>query len=201
MRINLLTNDIRLKVEGRRILRLWAVLWGMAALVAGTFFVWQGKQCRDVLNEASCLECKCKPLHELEEKLGTERRTLANQTKERDRLVNLQPQDNVLTVFAALAKSARQQPGAVQVQRFSLLGSAPLPDGKATGKSTEPSRASAICSLQGVANDDATLAQYISGLRESNAFQSVELKSSTQTPGEGARSRQYQIECRLESQP
>jgi hypothetical protein len=203
MRINLLTADLRRKIEARRIMRMWAVLWTLCTLAAGGAFGWQLLHWREAQTRVAGLECQCEPLYVLQKKLHAAQERLTKTAAERDQLLKLQPVDNVLNVFAALAHSARSQEGTVQVQRFSLLTSIPVPGGAARSKTSDAdaAKATSTCSLQGVAFDDAILAQFVAGLRESSVFSGVELKSSSQLAGEGATRRQYQIECRLEEQP
>ena len=122
----------------------------------------------------------------------------------RNNSVELQPTDHFIDLLGVLGTAAQANPGKVHVQRLTVqAGQAtaqPVParGAPAASPAGSPLIVSTL-SLNGLADDDAALAQFVTALRQSGVFERVELRSSSQVAADSTR--QYQLECRYEELP
>jgi Tfp pilus assembly protein PilN len=97
-------------------------------------------------------------------------------------LANEQP---VLTLVALISQATRKCDGRLSVQRMQL-------EHRADG---EPNGSSKVLMLEGIATDNHLVARFAAALRETDAFQRVELRSSGRRIVQDAEGQAYSVEC------
>jgi Tfp pilus assembly protein PilN len=206
MFINILPSKTRLKIQFRSSLRRYCLIWGIAGACASICVAIQLIELGQANLKLAELNRRCEPLNILKREIRNDQQVVKTLQIESDALKRLQPPDHALDLLAILSGAARIQPGTLQVQRLTYqpprrLGEA-KPATKQRGVATSsPTNEFSVLNLQGVAEDDASLARFAAELRTVGVFDSVELKSSSQVAAAGGNLRQYQLECRYEDQP
>ncbi|MGN6135998.1 MAG: PilN domain-containing protein [Aureliella sp.] len=213
MFINLLPANTRLKIQFRSMLRRFARIWAAAGVGALACAALQVRECWHASQRLAELEARCEPLYALQQQIQSDRRQLNSLQARCEMLSGLQPSDHFLDLMGVLVESTQREAGKLHIQRLSLQSSqqaaaAPQAPSRAAAASAAAGSAAAgnlvpigTLSLNGLAEDDASLAQFVAALRETGVFDRVELKSSSQVAGGSKASRQYHLECRYEDLP
>lgn len=207
MHIDLLPDSVRARIQARGLLRRYAVVWllvGAAVLTFGALRVSELKEAKRQLVDVSR---RCESLRDLQQKIAACLRQRTELNAERERLERLQPINGQLPLLNVLVQVTKSEQGKVQIQRLNFTGSSPLGGSSpsatpaASPVGSEGTVPTGCMSLQGVAEDDVVLARLVAALRGSEAFERVELKSSTHIPVGNTVARQFQVECRYEDGP
>lgn len=215
--LNLLPLKMRLRLLVRTQLRRWAVVWCLAAMAGMVAWMQLDEELYALSNDADALKKKCQPILKTRRdhaKLLTEQSRI---TKRLDLIAKLQDPQAAFRLIGLISRSARACEGGIRVRDFWLsedrvpiafanpqptrqarqpkrgrqkgtpkptAEEAPKPEVKVTSRLV----------LQGVASDNLAVAKFVVALRESGAFDTVDLKSSM---GASIRSRlrTYRIEC------
>ena len=204
MFINLLPPNTRLKIQFRSMLRRYVRIWclaGLGAVACASVQVWE---CRQAAARIAALEDRCQPLYALQQVISEDRQQLQQLEARSKQVSQLQPTDHFIDLLGVLVTAAQANGGKVHVQRLTVQAgqptAQPIPARGATA--TSPTGSPAVVStlsLNGLAEDDEALAQFVTALRQSGVFERVELRSSSQVAADSTR--QYQLECRYEELP
>lgn len=204
MFVNLLPAKTRLQIQFRSILRRFVVIWGLAgviALVQTALHLRQLAQCGQAL---AMLEEQCQPLYAMQQSIGNNQHELATVGSQSAILRGLQPKDHFINLLGVFVRATQSEQGHIYFQRLvvQVLGrpTDSVSDARES-KTTAASAANVVVSLEGLADDDATLSRFVSSLRQADVFQRVDLKSSSRMASGTGSSRQYQLECRYEELP
>lgn len=100
-----------------------------------------------------------------------------------------------LTLLGLVSRSARECQGRLRVEHVSLHveGDAAKP-GNAGSSGAAPGRTTAV-TIKGDATDNLAVARFVLALRETKAFDRVELKSTQEQPADRRQTRSYLVEC------
>ncbi len=207
MFINLLPQKTRLKNQYYRLLSSYLKVWSIAGVVALSLIAFQLRNFCEARYRLNLLAVRCQPLNSLQQQLSDSHQRKLKLQIEVNMLEQLQPTDHSIELLSVLVREMRSETGRLRLQRLSLQRALAL---MAAGNTTGPKNATAAkstaqftntLSLQGVADDDAAVAKFVSGLRDSRVFERVDLKSSTQGVASGRTTRHYQLECLYEDKP
>jgi Tfp pilus assembly protein PilN len=205
MFINILPPKTQLKIHFRSSLRRYSFIWGIAGACALVCAGLQIVDLRRAYARLAELNLRCEPLYALKRAIQVNQQAAKKLRTESDALKRLQPTDRALDLLAILSAATRNEPGKLQIQRLTFQAPQSLGENKPAPKrgvaATAPAAESTTLNLQGIAEDDTSLARFVSGLRAVGVFDSVELKSSSQIAAAGRNMRQYQLECRYEDKP
>ncbi len=207
MHINLLSHDIRAKIEARRILRQWTLIWVIAGLATLAGCIWQARELRAAQARLALLNSRCESLRELQRELGVGRQHYDDRHSELTALERIEPQQHVIDLLGVLVQAMRPQAGQLQIQRLNVVLQRPNVDQVSSrpreqrGTVVAATTPHSLLNLQGVADDDNVLSRFVTDLRQAGVFERVDLKSSTRLIGSQHSLRQYQLECRYEDQP
>jgi Tfp pilus assembly protein PilN len=210
--INLLPQSARLKNQYYHLLRYYLKVWSLAGaggLLLVAAHLWNLYQAKLQLNS---LAVRSQPVYSLQDKLSDDCKKIKFLKAECTMLEQLQPIDHSIELLGILVKETQSEPGTIQLQRLSLTRSQPLEAATANPKSQNSSSkgvaavqvslsATGTLQLNGVAENEAALAKFVSGLRSSGAFERVDLKSSAQNVAANRSTQQYQLECRYKDIP
>lgn len=206
MHINLLPPNTRLKIQFRCVLHRYLLVWSIASFAVAVHAGSQIKNIYDVRCQLAGLDMRCQPVYAMEESIHRARHELTLLRAHLDRLREAEPTDHTLELLGVLGQAAKSAAGKLVLQRVSLQDGQAVPAISTPVAADQAKRAAApktltTVSLSGVADDDVTLTQFISSLRQSGVFEHVSLKASSQAAGSERLSRQYQLECRYEDAP
>lgn len=205
MFINILPPKTQLKIHFRSSLRRYAFIWGVAGACALGCAGFQIVDLRRTYVKLAELDLHCEPLYALKREIQVNQKAAIELRTESDGLKRLQPADRAVDLLAILSGVSRNDPGKLQIQRLTFQTPKSLGENKPAPKrgaaATLPATESTALNLQGIAEDDTSLARFVAELRAVGVFDSVELKSSSQVAAAGRNMRQYQLECRYEDRP
>lgn len=191
----------RLLVNSR--LRQWATIWGVTALALALFTLQRVYSLADRETELSLLERQSEPLH----RMVAENRKLQAQLREmssRELLAGeLAGARYPLDLLGFISRAAHPFEGELQVRHFAIHHEAPPPRPVSKGaKTAQTAKVQAPAAPEiirltvgGIATDGLTVARFVTVLRESQVFESVELKSSIPGRIGELSTREYQLLC------
>ncbi len=214
--LNLLPLKMRMRLLVRTQLRRWVVVWGIAAITGMFAWVEFDGEFDALEQHVDTLKKKCEPIADIRKQHAGLMSEKQRVTKRLELIAKLQDPQAAYRLIGLVSKSARSCDGGIRVRDFWLseervqVASAAA---TAVKKAKEPKRgrkkvipkkleeqqkpAETLESrlvLQGVAADNLAVAKFVVSLRESGAFNTVDLKSSMGVSAR-ARVRTYRIEC------
>jgi Tfp pilus assembly protein PilN len=180
-------------------LRQWSLPWGVLALAALVACVVEYRHGLERQAELDALVERCAPLHAMQSETAALAEESQSLRANLDWLQRVQTRDHSLALLGIVGQAVRATAGELQIQRMGVSASAPT--SQTAPNAGRPAVAQApvdraTLTLQGIAGADAALAQFVESLRSSQAFEQVELKSSTHSRTASGDVRQFQIECR-----
>lgn len=201
--MNLLPYSFRKKLVTEKILRRWIAVWTVCLLVGVgvTLVSWAGQA--SAATEQADLEARARPFQKLEaenEKLATE---IAAIQKRESILEDVNGISDPLSYLTLISRSAAAAEGELFVNRVAISEAEEIIE-KAVqrrgpkGRSVTPAKTKDIIqvNLSGLATNHASVATFVTTLRESGVFRSVELKSSTALPLPHGNGRQFDVICK-----
>lgn len=203
MFVNLLPQKTRVKIQFRRMLRSYAVVWGLAGLIVSAYALTQFGQLWQANRELALLEERCQPVYSLQKAIARDQKQMKLVQAQLEKLSELQPANHFMDLLGVLVQATKAEPGRLHIQRLSLLsGQMPTvaPGASSNAKKAKSQPTTSTLSLSGIAQDDAAVTRFVSSLREAGVFDQVDLKASSQVAGEDG-GRQYQLECRYQDMP
>ena len=176
-------------------LRQWCVPWAVAGglLVATGLVKWD--QWRSSRDRVERLQRACEPTDALKEEIRSFARR-AEALKAREALLaQLEHPRPALTLLGFVSRSAKECEGRLRVESLAMRSEGG-PAGAAGRGSAEsgPGQVASV-TVKGIAADNLAVARFVLALRQTKAFNRVELKSSQEQPADRRRTRSYQVEC------
>ncbi len=202
--VNLLSWNYRRRQLIRRRLLQWSAAAAVLGSVAAGWVAAALVQQAEVRQIVAHLEAQYAPIAELTRQLTEGRKTLRQWEDRRKAAAALEETRPALTLLGLVTRCARACQGRLRIDQLALqpLQAVPGTDRRksspatqqapeATGSKSSPS---ATVTIKGQALDNLAVAQFVASLRETRAFEKVELKSTAQAASETA-VRSYLVEC------
>jgi Tfp pilus assembly protein PilN len=210
--INLLPHRYRQRCLVRRRLRQWCIAWAVVAVVLVLGWLDRRTEWEAALEEAELHEQRYDEIRALKGEIA---RLLAQQqglSQQQELVARLQQSPPPLLPVALVSASASRCNGRVLVNRLvykeqptpaqqpmipaapALSGPAPAP---AKVSAASPPAPTATMTIDGVGADNVAIAEFVLGLRESGAFERVDLKSAAASTTRAGNVTSYQVECGL----
>jgi hypothetical protein len=200
MKMNLLPMSFRHRLLIRRALRFWAVVWGVSALAASIMCGLLWLELWDWRQELAHHQAEAAALQAMQaenQKLAADITAISRRAAVVEDVHGIAQPLSLLGVVSRSAKSADRQ---LQVQRLQVSHIEERIVNPKTRPGTPakdaPIRRRLEVSLSGVAHDDVSVAKFVSSLRESGMFETVELKSSLGVTLPHGEARKYAVLCR-----
>ena len=206
--VNLLPWSYRQRCLVRRRLRQWSVVW--AAVAVAVLLGWLDRRAgwEAALEEVETHEQRYDEIRSLKgdiARLLAQKQGLGNQ---QELVARLQQSSPLLLPVGLVSASAARCEGRVVVNRLvykeqtpikqPIAPTAPAPGGTAVpAAGATPPVASASLTIDGVGADNVAIAEFVLGLRESGAFDRVDLKSAAASTTRAGKVTSYQVECGL----
>jgi len=213
--LNLLPWRCRQRQMARLRLRQWLLPWGAALGAVAVLFLIQGSRHQAARARAEQLEEQCIPVDKLQEEIRGLRERAGALTRRESMLKPLEEPRPALTLLAMVSRSAEKCEGQLRVEKLVLrpageagkAAAAPasvpaLPgpaggDTKAAATAPLPARpaSTSLVTITGIALDNLAVARFVVSLRQTGAFDRVDLKSSEEKAPTGQHVCSYTIEC------
>jgi hypothetical protein len=192
--INILPLQFRKKLLVRQIVPCWACVW-LGVTVVAAIVCWNANaSLADARTAFAIIDGRAEPLRQIVQRnqKATDSLKVADQ---RQLLVDcLQAADKPLQLVGLISSTANTKDGSIQIQSFQLTQGQPTDSASPVAThGNAPLRMK--LGLQGYAVDDLALSRFVSQLRATGVFESVELQTSSNVQLAAGSARQYVVEC------
>jgi Tfp pilus assembly protein PilN len=207
MHVDLLPSSIRNKVQLRAALRRWSRTWAVLVAVCIAYCCIPTTALITARHSQEEIASRCEPLKLTESEIATLQGLLASLTTEKRELEKLKSVDHTLDLLNVLVQAAKSSGGQIQLQKLGItITKAKTENGasrrdKASSQTGQATDAESSISLHGVADGESALSQFVESLRQSNVFNRVDLRSTSQFQSGDLKLQQYQLDCRLGALP
>ena len=194
--LNILPLKFRKKLLTRQIVPYWACVW-VGVVVAVAVACWKEDASLAMARTAfEAVDVRAEPLRQIVQRnqQTSDSLKIADQ---RQLLVDcLRAADKPLQLVGLVSTTANTSDGSIQLHSFRLTqGERPLSGTSAD--STQSKTPQMKLGLQGYAVDDLALSRFVSQLRATGVFETVELQTSSNVQLAAGNARQYVVECQF----
>ncbi len=187
MHINLLPFDyLQHQLIRRRIVQ-WACVW---IIVAGAMVVvaWiDHAEYAAMSRRLATLKQEYEPVKQLKQETHSLRAQLNDIQRRESIMLQLAVRQPVLTILGAVSQAAHDCDGHVAVTALAV---------NALRAASREQQHDNLVGIEGIADSDAAISQFASGLRKLGIFQQVSLKKTTDREISGTKVRSYGIDCK-----
>ncbi|MGE3409480.1 MAG: hypothetical protein AB7I37_21870 [Pirellulales bacterium] len=203
MNLNLLPREFLVKALVRRRLRQWSLVWATCAVFVACMLVLRARDLVDARDETALIEAQCEPVRAMQQANADLTARMASLAHKPQLMQGLDLTNRALLLLGEVGQEATQSDGRLQLMRFDLQTHLEAPPKLASGperpaaNSNVAEQLNISISLHGLAFDSATVAQFVSRLREREALDKVKLKSSSSRPSPVGILREFHVEGRM----
>ena len=181
--LNLLPMNYRRKQLLIRRGQQWLVIWVGALVAAGGLYWAQYTQNNRARSRLESLRREYAPVKQMADEVDMLRTKIVELRNRESIVLSLADEQSMLTLIGLLSRAAKQCEGQLCVQRLQL------------NRRQEGGPHVKVLQLEGIATTNHLVAQFAAALRDTEAFQRVELKSSGRRVVENAEDQAYSLEC------
>lgn len=183
--VNLLPMTYRRKQLFLRLARQWTFIWLTALLIAGTLFWAQYTQNHRARSRLESLRREYTPVKSMADEVES-LKTKIEELRSRESIVLLlADEQSMLSLVGLLSRATQQCDGKLCIQRLQL-------DRRQDSSSSQVVK---VLQLDGIATSNHLVARFAAALRDCEAFQRVELKSSGRRATDKKEEQAYSLEC------
>ncbi len=183
--VNLLPMVYRRKRLILRRARQWTVIWLAALTGAGVLYWAQFTQNHRASSRLETLRRDYAPVRKMADEVASLRTKIEELRRRESIVLSLADEQSMLTLVGLLSRSTKQCEGKLCVQRMQL-------NRRTEGAGNQFVK---VLQLDGIAADNHFVARFAAALRDTEAFQRVELKSSGRRKSEQSEEQVYSLEC------
>ncbi len=200
-RLNLLPWRVRRSQIVRRRLIQWTVAWAMVAGVTAGLCLAKANQRAEAQEALTRLEDEYAPIAAVRNQIQSCRKSLEAWNRREAAAAQLEDSRPALTLVGMVSRSARVCQGRLRIDLLTVRPrdeASRAAEKKPAEKQKTPTPAgspSATVTIKGAALDNLAVSRFVAALRETKAFDRVELKSSAEQPIGDVRTCSYQVEC------
>ncbi|MDB5388210.1 MAG: Secreted protein [Planctomycetaceae bacterium] len=209
--LNLLPWKLRWRMLLRQRLRHWVLVWSILAVGCGLLYAqsWHGLALAQ--DELEIWQRRAVPVQAVQQKNASLQRKIAELQERLAKYGHLDSEQIGFQLLATISQSAGAVDGKIQVQKLAfkqtqVVDIPATPNVPAAQPAPQPAPGTPVkkpkmkdvrtLTLSGVAASNLVLAQFVSSLRDSGAFHTVDLKLSTGSKVKaGGGTREFQVEC------
>jgi Tfp pilus assembly protein PilN len=194
--INLIPWKVRRAQVVRRRLLQWAVVWAAAAGATVGIGVAKANRNAAVRQTLDALEAEYAPIAALRQEIRTCRQSLEAWNRREAAAAQLEDTRPALTLLGMVGRSARQCEGRLRVDQLTVRPreESLVAEKKSAAKQPNTSP-STLVTIKGVALDNPAVSRFVAALRQTQAFDRVELKSSAEQSTGDLKTWSYLVEC------
>ncbi len=204
MNLNLLPREFLIKALLRRRLRQWSIVWAGCAVLLTTMLSLRGRELVAARDRTALVENRCQPIRQMDADNANLAVRITSLARKPQLMQGLDLANRALLLLGEVGRGTTQSDGGMQLLRLDLQTQLETTRPKSAaspvnGAPTAESAAvmSVAVSLHGMAFDAATVARFVTELREREALNKVKLKSSSSRPSPVGVLREYHVEGRL----
>lgn len=193
--LNILPYALRRRQMVRRRLVQWCFVWAAAAIAASNVVYWTAYvPYQACLADMQTHEREYVPVKKLQTELDAMRAQMGDLQKREALALRLADDVPDLTILGIISRAARRSDGSVYVEQMSLDRKTPpaTPDKQADSAGQKPY---GVLTLRGAGVDNLSVARFVAALRDSEVFDTVELKSTEIHAASRMEARSYLVEC------
>lgn len=196
--LNLVPEAYRRRLIIRRLVARWLIVWSVACLAAGSYWLYARNLTEAHRQDVASLESMVRPIREMQDS-SRRLRVELSQLEQNDALLRrLQDEGSPITPVAMVSQSAQESAGRVWIRKLALESRQKAQSlDKKNEKKEEAAEPSLHVKIEGVAADHLAVAEFIAALRKSNALRQIELKSSIPSRADGSATRVFTVEGEL----
>jgi hypothetical protein len=207
--INLLTWRFRLYLLIKARLLQWSVAWAVGSLVMVIWWQVENHRLGAVQDALAIMESRCTPLQQMQLENTRLAKRVAGLNSHQSMLARLNDEQVPYRLLGLVSQKVSECTGTIRIDSLSMdrkmeaEAVAPAATGSTAvkppdAKSPAPKmREVTILNLNGVADGNITVSQFVGLLRDSQVFESVELVSSIGGDTETQRTQTYLVKCAL----
>lgn len=198
MYINLLSLEHQRRQVVQTRVWQWALVWVAAMPILFAVGCWQWNRYRESARKLAGVQQQHAPLERVKQENEELTARLAMLRQREQLVLELAEGLSVVDLLGQVSQAAAASGGGVSVRHFAVVpdsGNEPrraAGGGRSSARST-PSRG--MLTLQGVGVDNASVAEFVSQLRDSTAFTNVHLTSTAPVMVNSREARNYQLQC------
>lgn len=197
--LNLLPWKLRCQMLLRQRLWQWCVGWSALALGFAVLLGWRWHGLVRAQEHLSDWQRRASTVQAIDTRNESLRRQIAALTARLGRYGHLESEQIGFQLLATISQSSTFCAGNIQVQKMTFkhvqVADTTVAKDAAPNAKAPPMRDVRKLLLNGVAKDNLAVAQFVSSLRDSGVFQSVDLKSSLGNTVADVGSHTYHVEC------
>ena len=207
--INLLTWRFRLYLLVRARLLQWSVVWSVGSVVMLTLWQLENHHLGASQDALAIMESRCQPLQQMQLQNSQLAKKVADLHSHQSLLARLDDEQVPYRLLGLVSQKVAECTGTIRIDSLSIdrkMEAEPLPPagkGTTTAKPADPTpavpkmREVTTLNLNGVAEGNITVSQFVGLLRDSQVFQTVELVSSIGADTNTLRTQAYFVKCTL----
>jgi len=186
------------KCRRMQVIRLRVMQWSMpcaiAAAAVGLLGVAEWSRYRAAEARVERLEQEYVPVAAMGQEIKKQRARLDELAGDAARVGGLANPRPTLTLLGLVSQSARDCEGKLHVDSVSVQPSGESAK-KAAKTASAPDSGTAVVAIKGIAADNLAVTKFVLALRQTKAFQRVDLKSTQEQPYGANRACSYLVEC------
>lgn len=210
--VNLLPWELR----RRQLMRVHSARWGRVVLMllslVGAYWYQKQNTWHDLQNEAAALETRTTPFRTQDAQNEKQQQELDSLIKREDLLNQLGAPFEPLQLVSILSSRSCVRDGGIRILDLKLANLEIRPERTSGGRANARSRSrpkpaatkkeqkpvvKSELTLNGLARDDLALSEFVTSLRHTGVFESVELKSTDEVADSTGLTRAYHVRCVL----
>ena len=207
--INLLTWRFRLYLLVRTRLLQWSVIWAAGSLLMVIWWQLESRRLSAALEALAIMESRCLPLQQMQRENMQLARRVRDLKSHQSLLTRLNDEQLPYRLLGLLSQKVSECEGTLRIdsmaidkkmetERLTPTEAAGAAKKAAAGKAVAPQMHEVtILTLNGVADGNITLSQFVGLLRDSQVFQTVEHVSSIGADNQTRRTQSYLVKCVL----
>jgi len=192
-RMNLVPQAFQRKLLIRKRMRQWFVPCAIAFLLSLTAVGEVGYRLRNLSLQAAALDAQLVPMNEMSLKTDQVSERLKSLVGHESVLHEIVGVQRPIALLAVISQSAGRSSSRLQIRKLTVQQTS---TDSGTPKTAASAGAATEIMIHGVALDDADVAAFVQSLKGSQAFSTVELRSTTSTVLTDIAVRQYDVCCR-----
>ena len=201
--LNLLPWELQRRFLIRKRLFQWSIVWACVSGAIGAVWYVCQQGVETQRRELFSVEQNAAPIRKMRSKNRIIKKRLSGLASRSSLLSELKSTRQSILLVGIVSRSASRIAGRLQVRSFELSRksiAAPVsnkrgPRGKPKIQSASQVTERMAVTLNGIAVDDLAIAEFVNALRDSDSFETVELKSSVGLELVNVKVRQYVVEC------
>ena len=183
--VNLLPMAYRRRQLILRRAKQWTLIWLVAMTAAGTLYWAQYTRSHRARSRLESLRREYAPVKQMADEVESLKAKIDELRSRESIVLSLADEQSMLTLVGLLSRATKSCDGKLCIQRMQL-------DRRQDSSGDQFVK---VLQLDGIATDNHLVARFAAALRDTEAFQRVELKSSGRRVADNTEGQAYSLEC------